>query len=222
MKSMKKRILIILSVLLTANVYAGEENSNSSYYPNGFKLQIERSTWGINIENDLDTDIRFVSFASGLSINFGYQQNAHLYYGCGIGYRLKSDDFFDDFYLSVPVYGDIRFYASDQKVVPYLGLKIGYCIGLIGEEGQDYDVYHDGEGGYYYNSYDYQYSMKGLYMRPEVGVRIKKVGIAIGIPIVEKVREQIKYNSQRENTIEHKETSMDVGVNLTVSYNFCF
>ncbi len=219
---MKKKILIILSVLFTANVFAGEENSNSSYYPNGFKLQIERSAWGINIENDLDTDIRFVSFASGLSINFGYQQNAHLYYGCGIGYRLKSKDFFDDFYLSAPVYGDIRFYASDQKVVPYFGLKAGYCLSLIGKEDQDYDVYHDGEGVYFYNTYEYQYRMKGLYIRPEVGVRIRKVGIAIGIPIVENIRKQTKYNNQRSNTTEHRKTGMDVGVNLMVSYNFCF
>ena len=222
MKSMKKRILIILSVLFAASVYAGEDSSDSSYYPNGFKFQIERSTWGINIGKDLDTDDRFVSFASGLSVNFGYQQNAHLYYGCGMGYRLKSEDFFDDFFLSVPVYGDIRFYASDEKVVPYLGLKIGYNLSVIGKDDQDFDVYYYEEEGYYYNTYDYQYRMKGLYVRPEVGVRIKKVGIAIGIPIVENIRYQTRFNNQRINITEHKKTGMDVGVNLLVSYNFCF
>ncbi len=224
MKSMMKNFIIALSVLFTANVYAGEDTSDASYYPNGFKMQIERSTWGINVAKDLDIDTnnRYVSFASGLSINFGYQQNAHLYYGGGIGYRLKSEDFFDDFFLSIPVYGDIRIYASDQKVVPYMGLKIGYCFNVIGKEDQDFEIYQDDEGGYYYNTHEYQYKMKGLYIRPEVGVRIKKVGIAIGIPIVEKVREQIKYNNQRLSTTEHKKTGFDVGVNLIVSYNFCF
>ena len=219
---MKKKILIILSVLFAASAYAGEESSGSSYYPNGFKLQIERSTWGINVAKDLDMDDRYVSFASGLSVNFGYQQNAHLYYGCGLGYRLKNNDFFDDFYLSVPVYGDIRFYASDQKVVPYFGLKVGYCFGVIGEEDEDYDIYQDEDGSYHPNIYEYKYSMKGLYIRPEVGVRIKMVGIGIGIPIVENVREQTKYNDQKVNTTDHRKTGMDVGVNLLVSYNFCF
>lgn len=222
MKSMMKNFIIALSVLFTANVYAEEDSSESSYYPNGFKMQIERSTWGINVAKDLDEDNRCITTASGLSINFGYQQNAHLYYGCGVGYRLKSEDFFDDFFLSVPVYGDIRFYASDQKVVPFIGLKVGYCISVIGRDDQDYDVYQDSEQYWYYNTSEYQYRMKGLYVRPDVGVRIKKVGISIGIPIVENVRVQTKFNNQRLNTTEHRKTGMDVGVNLSVSYNFCF
>ncbi|MBR4815335.1 MAG: hypothetical protein IKZ67_07720, partial [Paludibacteraceae bacterium] len=216
-----KNFIIALSVLFTANVYAEEDSSESSYYPNGFKMQIERSTWGINVAKDLDEDNRCITTASGLSINFGYQQNAHLYYGCGVGYRLKSEDFFDDFFLSVPVYGDIRFYASDQKVVPFIGLKVGYCISVIGRDDQDYDVYQDSEQYWYYNTSEYQYRMKGLYVRPDVGVRIKKVGISIGIPIVENVRVQTKFNNQRLNTTEHRKTGMDVGVNLSVSYNFC-
>ena len=219
---MMKNFIIALSVLFTANVYAEEDSSESSYYPNGFKMQIERSTWGINVAKDLDEDNRCITTASGLSINFGYQQNAHLYYGCGVGYRLKSEDFFDDFFLSVPVYGDIRFYASDQKVVPFIGLKVGYCISVIGRDDQDYDVYQDSEQYWYYNTSEYQYRMKGLYVRPDVGVRIKKVGISIGIPIVENVRVQTKFNNQRLNTTEHRKTGMDVGVNLSVSYNFCF
>ncbi|MBR5374387.1 MAG: hypothetical protein IK131_06930 [Paludibacteraceae bacterium] len=219
---MKKRILILLSALFTVNAYAGEVSSDSTYYPNGFKIQIERSTWGINVAKNWSSDDRYISFASGLSLNFGYQQNAHLYYGCGVGYRLKSNDFFDDFYLSVPVYGDIRFYASDKKVSPYFGLKAGYCFGIIGEEKEDYDVYQDGEEGLIFNTSQYQCRMKGLYIRPEVGVRVRKVGIALVIPIVENVRQQTKRNDQKIKSTEDKETSMDVGVNLTVSYNFCF
>lgn len=222
MKLLVKNFIIVLSLLFTANVYAEENEDDSSYYPNGFKMQIERSTWGINVAKDLDEDNRCITTASGLSINFGYQQNAHLYYGCGVGYRLKSEDFFDDFFLSVPVYGDIRFYASDQKVVPFIGLKVGYCISVIGRDDQDYDVYQDSEQYWYYNTSEYQYRMKGLYVRPDVGVRIKKVGISIGIPIVENVRVQTKFNNQRLNTTEHRKTGMDVGVNLSVSYNFCF
>ncbi len=109
-----------------------------------------------------------------------------------------------------------------KKVSPYFGLKAGYCFGIIGEEKDDYDVYQDGEEGLIFNTSQYQCRMKGLYIRPEVGVRVRKVGIALVIPIVENVRQQTKRNDQKIKSTEDKETSMDVGVNLTVSYNFCF
>ena len=215
-----KKIILLLVSLCTINLYAQDEESevvkSSYYYPNGLKMRIDRIAFGFNSEYDWDEKGRFLNFTNGFSLNFGYQCNKHLYYGIGTELRARLDFWFTC--LSLPIYADVQLSLSDKKVSPYLGLKVGGCVGLRGDCDAYYNLYQREDGKWFHEDFSIHEKQKGLYIHPELGVRLRIVGIGIGVPIVEYIRETTIYNSQFQTIEKKKQKSFDVGANLILSF----
>ena len=214
-----KKIILLLVSLCTINLYAQDEEAEtvkSAYYSNGFKMRIDRITFGFNTIYDWDEKGRFLNFTNGLSLNFGYQYNKHLYYGIGTEIRAKLDFWFTT--LSLPIYADLQLSVSDKRVSPYFGLKFGGCVSLRGDCNAYYNLYQREDGKWFHEDFSNKDEQKGLYIHPEIGVRFRIVGIGIGMQFVESVRESIIYNSQFQTIEKERHKSFDVGGNLILSF----
>lgn len=219
-KNIRMRKLILLLISLCAmNLYAQDEEvqeSKTSYYPNGFKMRFDRITFGMNLERDWDEGGRYLKVSNGFAINFGYQPNKHLYYGVGTELRSTLDIFYIDFAL--PIYANVQFCVSDKVTSPYIGLKFGGCVSLRGECNAKYKLFQGENGKWFHEDYQSKTDQKGLYIHPEIGVRMGIVGLGIGVPITEHIRNTTIYNSQTKIEEKKRLRSFDVGANLVLSF----
>ncbi|MBO7606482.1 MAG: hypothetical protein J6T28_02540 [Paludibacteraceae bacterium] len=211
---MKKIIIALFALcMISPSINAQEE----PYYPTGYKIRIERVTLGLISSKSFDKEKRYNYIDNSIALCFGKQQNKHLYYGVGSEMIAKFD--IEDFYLSLPLFAEIRADYSDQKISPYAKLKVGYSISLIGTDGQYYELYQREDGKWFHLDYDYKDKLKGIYLRPELGVRFKIVDLGFCVPILEFVREIKTHDSQYKNTRKSKEKNMDIGGNIALSFH---
>lgn len=210
-----KRLLLIISVLCAVNVFAGEAESGASSV-SGYRLVIERATFGPLMHMDWWGDERDISFSQGLAIGFGYQRNEHLYYGGGVEVRHRPEDLRTQ--LCLPLFAEGRFNFLDENVSPYVGLKVGGNISLIKDDGEGYILYQREDGKWFHRDYDSEYKLKGFFLCPEIGVRVRRVGIGLSFPVMTNVKRTEVYDSQFKSMKEVKKRTLDYGANLSLSF----
>lgn len=215
--TMRKLLIIFLSVFSAMNLYAEEPDENA-YFPNGFKLKIDRATLGPTLCETWNHRDRDITFSHTLALGFGFQRNEHLYYGGGIELRQRLNDL-DYTHLSLPIYAEARLSLSNRKVSPYVGLKVGAGICLKDHDSEGYELYQRADGKWFHRDFERQDKLKGLYLNPELGVRIRRVGVGFCFPLMEYVREMDVYDSQSKSTEKRKLRSMDMGVHLFLSFH---
>ena len=228
-KNKMKKALILLSIMFSLNLYAEGETSENPNLEKGLKLRIERLTFGPISTKNLDfvegdysdsfSDKLELAFAHGFGVNFGYQHSERLYYGLGVEFRQRLNEI-DLTYLTLPIYAEIRTYIPQGKATPYFGAKIGYGVSLKGKESQYSGVYMAEDGMWYYKEYNNSYKLQGLHIEPEIGFLIRRLGLGLSIPISENCRTTEIFYSKNNSTETKKEKSMDLGVHLTISFNF--
>lgn len=82
----------------------------------------------------------------------GYQFNPYLFAGVGVaGHYYLSDGFSN---VALPIFADLRGEYNTGKVTPFVDFRIGYSIDIN--------------------------EIKGLYVAPSVGVRVKNFNVSIG------------------------------------------
>lgn len=211
-----KRLLLIISVLCAVNIYA-EEAENETSSVSGYKLVIERATVGPFMHMDWWGEDRDIAFSHGLAIGFGYQRDEHFYYGVGVELRHRPDDWRHT-QLCLPLFAEGRINISDKNVSPYVGLKVGGNISLIKDDGEYYRLYQSENGKWFHRDYDSEYKLKGFFLCPEFGARVRRVGIGLSFPIMTNVKEMEVFDSQFKSTEVVKERSLDFGANLSLSF----
>ena len=214
---MRKFLYVLLFAFCALSISAEEPDKNA-YFPNGFKLKIERATLGPNMYKEWRSDETDYTFSHAFALGFGFQRDEHLYYGGGIEFRQRLNEL-DYTHLSLPIYAEVRLSVSDRKVSPYVGLKLGAGISLKDHDSDNYDLYQRADGKWFHKDFENQDKLKGFYLNPELGVRIRRVGVGFCFPLVEYVRETDVYDSQFKSTEKRKERSLDKGVNLFLSFH---
>ena len=211
-----KRLLFVIYVLCAVNTYA-EDAENEVSSVGEYRLVIERSTVGPLMHMDWWSDGKNIYFSHGLAIGFGYQRDEHFYYGGGIELRHRPDDW-EQTQLCMPVYAECRISLSDNKVSPYVGLKIGGNISLIKDDGEYYRLYQSENGKWFHRDFYSEYKLKGFFLCPEFGVRVRRVGIGLSFPIMTNVKEMEVFDSQFKSMEVVKERTLDYGANLSLSF----
>ena len=111
---MKKVILSLVMLLMTAGVFAQEEGKVR--VPSGYQGFLEQgNTW--HFDKNMPNGI-------SLSTTHGFYFNGHIFAGVGIGVDWNKDGAF------VPVYTNLRYQFNNTKLVsPVIGLRLGSFIG---------------------------------------------------------------------------------------------
>ena len=158
---MKKVILSLVMLLMTAGVFA-QENESNVRVPSGYQGFLEYgNTW--HFDKNMPNCI-------GLSTTHGFYFNGHIFAGIGIGIDFNKDRGL------VPIYANLRYQFNNTKVVsPIISLRLGSFIGDdMGAYGdlafgvrfaskRDFAVsmlvagtYYDKISQYYYDGYNHQ------------------------------------------------------------------
>lgn len=111
---MKKVILSLVMLLMTAGVFAQEENNVR--VPSGYQGFLEEgNTW--HFDKNMPNSI-------SISTTHGFYFNGHIFAGVGFGFDFNKDD------VLVPFYTNIRYQFNNTKVVsPVISLRLGSFIG---------------------------------------------------------------------------------------------
>lgn len=136
-----KRILMVLVVCCCGFAAAAEDYPVNIYHDNWYVGNVELNA-GIALNSNI--------LNAGVFTTHGYAFGCGLFTGFGVGCILSYNA---PAYVSVPAYVDFRYSAVDDKVSPFVDLKVGA-------------VRHYGCGG-------------GLYLSPSFGLDIGKWSVFV-------------------------------------------
>lgn len=166
------------------NAKSGSRGGNSGGIDFGemsYKGFIEAG-YAIGLGDDNDGDKPEVG-RFDISTSHGVQFGGHFFAGLGTGFKWFSKD--SENYFNIPVFADLRANLfEDNNINPFIGLKIGYAIG-IEKKKEYYDDYYDYYLGYYqYYYHESEVSFGGFICTPTIGCRFdisEKMGLGVSV-----------------------------------------
>jgi hypothetical protein len=117
-----------------------------------------------------------------ITASYGAQLNPSLFIGIGLGVHLYNDTVYHRFNsdasvltpndssftkMAIPIFADVRYNFSNGRFVPYVGLKLGYSIGIKTVLSKDTQP----TNGVFVNRKETSASGLGFYIAPAFGVK---------------------------------------------------
>ena len=110
---MKKLLLLTIALLMTASVFAQEQESNIRI-PSGYQGFLEYGNTFV-FDKDADNTIN-------LSTTHGFFMNSHTYIGIGLSIDMNK------YHTVVPIYANVRYIFNHKPISPVMGIRLGSFI----------------------------------------------------------------------------------------------
>lgn len=151
------------------NAKSGSRGGNSggiNFGETSYKGFVEAG-YAIGLGDDKNDKMKIGRF--DISTSHGVYFCDRFFAGLGTGFKWFSKD--SENFFNIPIFADLRAnFLKDSNITPFVGLKIGYAIGIKKT----------------YSYYDYEYDMKfgGFICTPAIGCRFginEKMGLGVSV-----------------------------------------